>query len=90
MLEDNSVVKKCYGTCGANLGYNWGWLASLILWLIVVIVLWWLILFSLKPPLVLYTDSNQVNPSKVLFWAIIFAIITIIVVVLIKWAIHKL
>jgi len=88
---DSNVPKPhCRDWCGANLGYNWGWLASLILWFIIFVVLWWLIFYSLKPYFVLENDSNQVDPAKVLLAAVIASIILVVVLWLIKLVMMKL
>lgn len=82
--------KSCKGWCGGMLGYNWGWLASLILWFIIFVVLFWLIFYSLKPSFVLQTDSNQVDPAKVLIAAVIASLILVAVLWLIKLVMMKL
>ena len=71
------------------MGYGWGWLGALILWFIIFTVLFWLIFFSLKPPFVLQTDSNQVDSSKVLLAAVLSSLILVIIIWLIKFAISK-
>ncbi len=62
----------------------WSWLGALILWFIIFTVLFWLIYFSLKPSFVLQQDSNQVDTAKVLLYAVISAIILVLIIWLIK------
>lgn len=83
-----------YDTCGTHVvpAYNvwgWGWLGSIILWSIIFTVLFWLIFYSLKPPFVLQTDSNQVDTAKVLLAAVIAAIIIVGAILLIKFLINR-
>lgn len=70
-------------------GWGWGWLGSIILWGIIFTVLFWLIFYSLKPPFVLQTDSNQVDTAKVLLAAVIAAIILVAIILLIKFLINR-
>jgi hypothetical protein len=69
--------------------WGWGWLGSIILWGIIFTVLFWLIFYSLKPPFVLQTDSNQVDTAKVLLAAVIAAIILVAIILLIKFLINR-
>ena len=73
--------------CSTDSG--WEWLGSFILWFIVFIVLFWLIFYSLKPPFVLQSDSNQVDTAKVLLAAVISAFILVVLVYLIKACFSK-
>ena len=60
--------------------WNWG---AFILWFIIIAVIVWLILYSLKPGWVLNPDGT-VNGGKVLVSAIIIALIIIFIIWLIK------
>jgi hypothetical protein len=78
-------IDKCKQSC-----YNgWEWLGALILWFIIFTVLFWLIYYSLKPPFVLQSDSNQVDTAKVLLAAVISSIILVVIIWLIKTAIKR-
>lgn len=71
----------------APMGYTWGWLGSLIIWFIIFTVLFWLVYFSLKPSFVLQEGCSEVNTSKVLFAAVLSALVIVVVVWLVKLAI---
>ena len=69
-----------------NSGYgssmkNWGWkkFGKFLFWLIVLTVILWLIYFSLAPSFVTKNDSDEVDPSKVLLWAFVTALIVMFV-----------
>lgn len=82
--------QKCTGWCGSSLGYSWGWLASLILWFVIFLVLFWLVFYSLKPSFVMEPDTNQVDVSKVLIASAVVSLILIAVIFLIKMVVRKL
>jgi hypothetical protein len=79
----------CKSQCCDRGGFGWEWLGSFILWFIVFIVLFWLIFYSLKPPFVLQSDSNQVDTAKVLLAAVISSFILVVLIWLIKTSISK-
>src|SRR5436853_437542 len=83
---DPCCVQKACDPCD---GYGWKWLGALILWFIIFTVLFWLIFYSLKPPFVLQSDSNQVDTAKVLLAAVIAALILVIIIWLIKVAVGR-
>lgn len=84
-ISINSDTKiTCTETCVKPYFWNWNWISTLLLWIIVFTVLFWLIYYSLKLPFVLQTDSNQVDTAKVLFAAFISAIILVVIIWLIK------
>lgn len=85
--ETSCPENPCKTSCSNDSG--WEWLGSFILWFIVLIVLFWLIFYSLKPPFVLQSDSNQVDTAKVLLAAVIVAFILVVLIWLIKYAISK-
>lgn len=60
-----------------------------ILWFVVFVVLFWLILYSLKPPFVLQSGSNQVDTAKVLLASVAGALILILLVWLISYLLRK-
>lgn len=78
--------EMCKDPCGA---YDWSWLAGLVLWFIAFVVIFWLIFYSLKPAFVLQSGTNQVDTAKVLLSAVIAAIILIIILWLIKFAVTR-
>lgn len=78
---------KCVDPCAKSMGYGWGWLGSLILWFIIFTVLFWLVFYSLKPPFVMESGTDQVDTTKVLLAAVVAALILVLIVWLIKVAI---
>jgi hypothetical protein len=70
-------------------GYDWSWLGYIVLWFIAFTVIFYLIFYSLKPGFVLQSGTNQVDTAKVLLAAIIAAILLIIIVWLIKFAVQR-
>jgi len=73
--------------CGTS--WRWNWLTTLILWFIIFIVIFWLIFYSLKPSWVMQPGTNTVDTAKVLLWAAVAALILIIIVALIKYAMSR-
>lgn len=70
-------------------GYSSGWWFYLFWFLIVGIIVWFL-LFSLKPDFVQKTDSEgeetgEVDQGKVLLWAVIIALIVVFLVWVFRW-----
>lgn len=65
-------------------GYGWWWVGTFIMWLIVLIVIFWIIYFSLKPGFVMNSGTNEVNLSKVLLAAVITSLVIIIIFALLK------
>ena len=80
----NRYTKSC-----TNLSYGWGWLGTLILWFIVFTVLFWLIYYSLKPAFVLQPDTNEPDTAKVLLSAVISALILVVLIWLIRFALTR-
>jgi hypothetical protein len=75
--------------CEKMMGYKWGWLGALILWFIIFTVLFWLLLFSLKPEFVLKNYSKEVDTGKVLLSAVIAALILVIILWLVRLAVRR-
>lgn len=73
---------KCDDPC--NSGWGWESFGIFVLSFIVLIVLFWIVFYSLKPPFVLQSDSNQVDTAKVLLAAVISAFVLVILIWLIK------
>lgn len=67
--------------------HAWGWVGQLVIWLVIFTVLWWLILYSLKPSFV--QTNGQVDTAKVLLYAVLAAAFTVLIVWLIKAAIAR-
>jgi hypothetical protein len=74
---------------GYDMGHGWGWLGALIMWLLIFIVFFWLVFFSLKPTWVLKSGTQEVDTAKVLLAAVIAAVILVIIIWLIKLAISR-
>lgn len=90
-VKDLCVKDPCDNPCTTcvTTGYKWSWLGALVLWFIVFAVLFYLVFFSLKPSFVLQTDSNQVDTSLVLLYALVASLILIIIIWLIKAAVSS-
>jgi len=67
--------------CAINM---WSGVGAFFLWFIILTVVLWLILYSLKPSWVLKPNSQEVDTGKVLLASIIIALIIVVVVWLIK------
>jgi len=63
------------GVCDSR----WSWLGIMILILVVSIVFWWLIFFSVAPSWVKNTTTNTIDTNKVLLAAVIAGFITLLV-----------
>lgn len=75
---DEVVVEKC--------GDKWGWW-SIILTFIIIFILAWFLLYSLRPTFVLNTDSNgnviqppTVNAGKVVVYSIVIALVACLLI----------
>lgn len=85
-----SPVSKCDPCAGTkSVSSSWEWFGLFVLWFIALTVLFWLVYYSLKPPIVLQSDGNQVDTAKVLLAAVISAFILIVIIWLIKAAMGK-
>jgi len=83
-------VSKCDPCAGTkSVSSSWEWFGLFVLWFIALTVLFWLIYYSLKPPIVLQSDGNQIDTTKVLLAAVISAFILIVIIWLIKAAMGK-
>jgi predicted secreted protein len=87
VLATCAPVVECVDPCATN-GRNWGWWSVILVFIIVFIISWFL-LYSLKPNFVLNTDANgnvvtpvTVNGGRV----VVFSIIIALVVCLLLWA----
>jgi len=89
--EVNPCNDPCHDPCNdpCAVGSSWDWLGYFVLFFIAFTLLFWIIYYSLKPPFVLQSDSNQVDTAKVLLAAVVTAFILIGIVWLIKAAIGK-
>lgn len=87
-IVEEKCKDPCHDPCRDPCKTGWGWesFGIFVLSLIVLIVLFWIVFFSLKPPFVLQSDSNQVDTSKVLLAAVISAFILVLLIWLIKAA----
>lgn len=83
-------VVKCDPCAGTkSVSSSWEWFGLFVLWFIALTVLFWLVYYSLKPPIVLQSDGNQVDTAKVLLAAVISAFVLIVIIWLIKAAMGK-
>ena len=82
-----SKCDPCAGT--KSVSSSWEWFGLFVLWFIALTVLFWLIYYSLKPPIVLQSDGNQIDTAKVLLAAVISAFVLIVIIWLIKAAMGK-
>ena len=82
-----SKCDPCAGT--KSVSSSWEWFGLFVLWFIALTVLFWLIYYSLKPPIVLQSDGNQIDTAKVLLAAVITAFVLIVIIWLIKAAMNK-
>lgn len=83
-------VSKCDPCAGVTpVSSSWEWFGLFVLWFIALTVLFWLIYYSLKPPIVLQSDGNQIDTAKVLLAAVISAFVLIVIIWLIKAAMGK-
>ncbi len=69
-------------------GWNW---ANVLLWFVIIAVIVWFVLYSVKPTMVQKTDGNgnttgEVDNGKVLLWSVIIAIIVIVIIWLIRYS----
>lgn len=69
-------MKRCVGM--------WESLGSFILWFIIIAIVTWLVIFSLKPGWALKPGTNEVDTGKVLLASIIISLIIVIIFWLIK------
>lgn len=95
-VTETVVTEQCAKpvACGAHhqgydMGHGWGWLGALIMWLLIFIVFFWLVFFSLKPSWVLKSGTQEVDTAKVLLAAVIAAVILVIIIWLIKLAVSR-
>ncbi|MFK5970419.1 MAG: hypothetical protein QM487_09905, partial [Candidatus Marithrix sp.] len=87
--KEDPCEKPKEDPCGKVMGYKWGWLGALILWFIIFTVLFWLLLFSLKPTFVLKNYTKEVDTGKVLLSAVIAALILVIILWLVRLAVRR-
>lgn len=85
----NEKVKECLVECipecpdPCQTGYSMGSFALMLLWFIILIVIFWLIFYSLSPAWSLNSDGQR-NTGKILLASIISALVLIIIIWLIK------
>lgn len=78
----------CQKPCDKPCEKDWGWLmwlAGVVIWYIILLVLFWLIFYSLKPSWVLVDGTSVVDTSKVLLAAAVAALLLLIIIGLIVW-----
>ena len=66
-----------------------GAVGSLIVWFFVIFVASWLVLYALKPSILLKKDSREIDTGKVLLAAAIISLVIIILIWLIKGCTSK-
>lgn len=72
------------GVMDSRHGMGFGWLGILFMWLIVFILFFWVVLYSLNPRFVQNPDDGAVDTARVLLWAFIFAVILMIIIWIIR------
>lgn len=80
-VHGSAVVYKSEQPC-----YR-GWISGVgmfILWFIILTVITWLFIFSLKPSWVVNSVTGEVDTSKVLFASLIIALVIVIIIWLIR------
>lgn len=80
------MLSDCNNCCLNNnyMMHKWDWLATLIMWFIIFLVLFWLIFYSLQPGFVLKNNTKEIDTAKVLLSAVIASLILIIIIIMIK------
>lgn len=63
---------------------QWNNRGNIMLWIIIFIILFWLIFYSLKPDIVLELDSSQVDTTRVLVASFVSSILLVSCVYIIK------
>jgi len=61
-----------------------GWIGCIVLWFIVLAVLFWIILYSFAPGIVMRCGTQEVDNGKVLLCAVIAALIIVVIFWIIK------
>lgn len=82
-IEHDTGAQKSYH------GLGFGWVGILFLWLIIFLMLFWIILYSLNPSFVQNVDSGAVDTAKVLLWAFIMAIVLVIILWIVWMIMHR-
>jgi hypothetical protein len=67
---------------------GWGWLATLLIWLFVLLVLFWIIFYTFRPGFVL-NSAGEIDTGRLLLAAFVAAIIVVIIIWLIKLAVTR-
>lgn len=57
---------------------------ALIVWFVIIFIITWLILYGVKPDIVMNKDTNQVDIGKLILSAVVISLIIIIIIWLIK------
>lgn len=79
--EDKSVVVAKTQMNGYGMTSGVG---ALIVWFIIIFIITWLILYGVKPDIVMNKDTNQVDIGKLILSAVVISLIIIIIIWLIK------
>src|SRR5579884_3710067 len=58
----------------------WGGLGSFIFWFVIIAVIAWLVLYSVKPAWVLRPGTTEVDSGKVLWISILIALVIVIII----------
>jgi hypothetical protein len=91
-LEKKEIVKV---TCEVEVEQpmtcqeKWNYVGTLFLWFIVLVAIFWLIYFALKPSFVLESGSTQVDVAKVWLAALVTAALVLILILIIKALINR-
>lgn len=94
-LAATPVAAPAAATCGAagsNYTMTSGW-GAYVLWFIIIAVITYFILYSLRPTWVQQltngVPNGQVDAGKVLLWSVIIALIIVLIVWLIRQSCRK-
>jgi len=68
---------------------GWGWLATLLIWLFVLLVLFWIIFYTFRPAFVLNGTTGEIDTGRLLLAAFVAAVIVVIIIWLIKLAVSR-
>ena len=57
---------------------------ALIIWFIVIFIIVWLLLYGIKPNMVMNTTTGEIDIGKLLLWTFVISLFLIIIIWLIK------
>lgn len=87
VTQPNPCVDPCAKVDPCHTGSGWNWVAALIIWFIVFVIVFWIIYYSLRPAFVQQNGTATVDTGKVLLAAVLSALALILVIWLIRAAV---